>query len=239
MNGTLSPCAGTVGATSLGHMNQIPRSTLVPAALLAGLCPLVGNSIYEDTTGSGVKILAEAAASQPVAAKISIVLYLVGFIALIVVLGVMAAAIARRTPALSGIVAVGGAAAVAIKLAEAQTGMALRETADAVDPGTAEALVAIDEAGFAVYGFLLALALGAAGLGLLRSGLVPAWLGWWAAVMGGLGVLTATVGIVVPDAYVPIPFLLLLVWLIALGIAGARRPFPQAAGPPAVVPATQ
>ena len=156
-------------------MNQIPRSTLVPTALLAGLCPLVANSIYEDTTGNGAKILAEAAAGQPVAAKISVLLFLVGFVALIVVLGVLAAAIARRTPALSGIVAVAGAAAVAIKLSEAQTGMALRQTTEGLDPGTAEALVAIDEAGFAVHGFLLALALGAAGLGLLRSG-----------VMGGL-----------------------------------------------------
>lgn len=208
-------------------MNQIPRSTFVPAALLAGLCPLAANSVYEDTAGSGAEILVEAAAAQPVAATISVVLFLVGFLALIVVLGVLAAAIARRTPALSGIVVVAGAAAVAIKLAEAQTGIALRETAGALDPGTAEALVAIDAAGFAVYGFLLALALGAAGLGLLRSGATAAWLGWWATVMGGLGVLTAAVGIVVPDAYVPIPFVLLLVWLIALGIAGARRPFPQ------------
>ena len=105
--------------------------------------------------------------------------------------------------------------------------MALRQTADVLDPGTAEALVAIDDAGFVVHGFLLALALGAAGLGLLRSGAMAAWLGWWATVMGGLGLATVAIGIVVPDAYAPIPFLLLLVWLIALGIAGARRPFPQ------------
>lgn len=212
-------------------MNQIPRSTLVPAALLAGLCPLVANSIQEDATGSGAKILAEATAGQSVAERISVALFLVGFVALIVVLGVLAAAIARRTPALAGIAAVAGSAAVAIKLAEVQTGIALRETAAALDPGTAQALVVMDEAGFAVYGFLLALALGAVGLGLLRAGATAAWLGWWAMVMGGLGVLTAAVGIVFPDAYVPIPFALLLVWLVALGIDGARRPFPQAATP--------
>ena len=210
-------------------MDQISRSTFVPAAFLAGLCPLAANSVYQDDAGSGVQILAAAGVGQPVAAMVSNVLFLVGFVALIVVLGVLAAAIARSSPALSGIVTVGGAASVAIKLSEAQTGMALRETAGVLDPGTAEALVAIDEAGFAVYGFLLALSLGAAGLGILRSGAMAAWLGWWATVMGGLGVLTAAVGIVFPDAYVPLPFVLLLVWLIALGIAGARRPFPQSA----------
>lgn len=214
-------------------MNQIPRSTFVPAAFLAGLCPLAANSIYEDEAGSGERILAAAGAGQPVAAMISNVLFLVSFVALIVVLGVLAAAIARSSPALSGILAVAGAASVAIKLSEAQTGMALRETAGVLDPGTAEALVAIDEAGFAVYGFLLSLALGAAGLGLLRSGAMAAWLGWWATVMGGLGVLTAAVGIVIPDAYVPLPFVLLLVWLITIGITGVRRPFPQAEAPAA------
>lgn len=219
-------------------MDQLPRSTLVPAALLAGLCPLVANSIHEDATGSGESIVAEAAAGQSVAASISILLFLLGFIALIVVLGVLAAAIARRTPALSGIVAVAGAAAVAIKLAEAQTGIALRETADVLDAGTAEALVAIDEAGFTLHGFLLGLALCAAGLGLLRSGVMAVWLGWWATVMGGLGVLSAAVGIVAPTAYVPIPYLLMLVWLIALGITGARRPFRQPLAP-AAVPVTQ
>ena len=48
-------------------MNQISRSTLVPAALLAGLCPLVANSIHEDASGSGAEILAEAAAAPSVA----------------------------------------------------------------------------------------------------------------------------------------------------------------------------
>ncbi len=219
-------------------MNQISRSTLVPAALLAGLCPLVANSLHEDTTGNGRKILSESASGQPLAANISIVLFMVGFAALIVVLGVLAAAIARRTPVLSGIVVVAGAAAVAIKIAEAQTGMALRDTADVLDAGSAEALVALDDAGFVVHGFLLSLALGAAGLGLLRAGLMASWLCWWATVMGGLGVLTATLGIVSPDTYVPIPFLLLLVWLIAVGIAGARSPFGQPVAP-AAVPATQ
>ena len=223
---------------SLGRMNQIPRSILVPAALIAGLSPLVANSIHEDTANTGATILAEAAANQSVAAQISLALFLAGFAALIVVLAVIAAAIARRTPVLSGVVVVAGAVAVAIKLAEAQTGIALRQTADVLDPGTAEALVAIDEAGFALYGFLLALALGAAGLGLLRSGVVAAWLGWWATVAGGLGVATATIGLVFPDAYVPIPFMLLLVWLIALGMAGARRPFPHVAEL-AAVPAAQ
>jgi hypothetical protein len=227
--GTPDPCAGTRPISTLSRMTRIPRSVLVPAAILAGVCPLAANSLHEDSVGDGERILTEAATGLPVTAAVSVVLFLVGFLALIVVLGVLAAAIAPRTPHLAGVVAIAGAAAVAIKLAEAQTGMALRQAADVVDPGTAQVLVGTDEAGFVVHGFLISLALGAAALGLLRSGAVPAWLAWWGVVMGGLGVLAATVGILLPSAYVPIPYLLLLVWLVALGIVGARRPLAEQA----------
>ena len=208
-------------------MNRIPRTVLVPSAILAGLCPLVANTLHEDAVGSGEQIIAEAAAGPTAAERGSVALFLLGFAALIVVLAALAAAIATRVPALAGVVAIAGAAAVAIKLAEAQTGMALREAADVVDPGTAEVLVGMDDAGFVVHGFLMSLALGAAALGLLRSGVAPAWLLWWGIVMGGLGVLTAMVGIVWAPNYVPIPFLLLLVWLVAVGIVGARRPLAE------------
>jgi hypothetical protein len=219
-------------------MNRIPRTVLVPAAILAGVCPLVANSLHEDSVGDGRQILAEAAAAHPVAAQLSVALFMIGFAALVVVLAVLAAAVAPRTPYLAGVVAIAGSAAVAIKLAEAQTGLALRDAADVVDPGTAEVLVGMDEAGFTVHGFLVSLAFGAAALGLLRSGLVPAWLAWWGVVMGGLGVLTATVGIVWPPNYVPVPYLLLLVWLVALGIAAVRRPLTETA-PQVAVPTAQ
>ena len=208
----------------------------MPAAILAGLCPLVANSLYEDAVGDGDQI---SSPRPPPGcrwrAQVSVVLFLLGFVALIVVLATLSAAIARRTPTLAGVAAIAGAAAVAVKMAEAQTGIALRDAVEVVDPGTAEVLVGMDEAGFTVFGFLISLALGAAALGLLRSGLVPVWLGWWGAVMGGLGVLTAGIGIVAPPHYVPIPFLLLLLWMVALGIVGARRPLVDSAPEVAVV----
>lgn len=205
-------------------MNQLPRTALVPAALLAGVCPLVANTIHEDAATDGARIVSEAGAAVTASARISIALFLVGFAALLVVIGVLVAALARRTPELAAVVGVAGAAAVAIKLSEAQTGFAMREQADVLEPATAALLVGIDDAGVVVYGFLLSIALGAAGVGLLRSRLVPAWLGWWAAVAGGLGVLAAGAGLVSPPNYAPIPFLLLLVWLVALGLTVARRP---------------
>jgi hypothetical protein len=211
----------------------IPRSVLVPSAILAGLCPLVANTVHEDVTGDGEQILADAAAGLTAAAQASVALHLVGFAALVVVLATLAAAIVARTPILAGVAAIAGSASIAVKLAEAQTGMALRDTADTVDPGTAEVLLAMDEAGFAVYGFLVTLALGTAALGLQRSGMIPSWLAWWGVVAGGLGVITATIGIVWAPHYVPLPFVLLLLWLVALGIVGVRRPLPDSTPVPA------
>jgi hypothetical protein len=210
--------------STLIRMNFLPRTVLVPSALLAGICPLVANTVHEDTAGDGGQILTEAARGPSAAESVSVALFMVGFAALVVVLATLSAAIAARAPVPAGVVAIAGAASVATKLLEAQTGIALREAADVVDPGTAELVLGIEEAGFTVHGFLLSLALGAAALGLLRSRVLPSWLAWWGVVAGGLGVLTATIGIIWPTSYVPLPYLLLLVWLVALGIVGVRRP---------------
>lgn len=204
--------------------DAVPRAALAVSALLAGLCPLLANSLEEGPEPAGTAVLASAAAGLTTAGRASLALFLVAFAALVVALACLATLISSRSPVLAGVVAVAGAAAIAVKLAEAQTGMALRASAEVVDPGTASVLTGIDEAGFVVYGFLFSLALGAASLGLLRSGSVPRWHAWWGVVAGALGVLTAAIGVVWAPNYVPIPFLLLLVWLVALGILAVRRP---------------
>lgn len=200
------------------------RPALAASALLAGLCPLVADSVYEDEAGSGSEILAVASDGPPAAAYVANGLFLVGFVALMTALGLLAVAIGRRSPVAAVVAAVAGSAAVAVKLSEVTTGMALRQQPDALDAGTAEFLVAVDDAGFVLYGFLLSVSFAAVGVGLLRAEGVPRWLAWWPLVVGTLGVPTAAVGILVVGAYVPVPFLLLLVWLVVLGIVVVRRP---------------
>lgn len=200
------------------------RPALVASALLAGLCPLVANTLYEDEVGSGDEILAAAGSAMPIMAYVAYGLFLIGFAALIVVLGLLIGELGRRSPATGAVIGIAGAAAIAIKLIEVTTGMALRQHPDAIDAGTAVVLVATDEAGFVVYGFLLSVAFTAVGIGLVRSRLAPGWLAWWPAAAGGLGVVTSMIGILSVGNYVPVPFLLLLLWMVALGIAAARSP---------------
>jgi uncharacterized membrane protein HdeD (DUF308 family) len=96
---------------------------------------------------------------------------------------------------------------------------------DRLDPTTAEALISMNDQSFVVSGFLMSVAFLAAGVGLLATEF-PRWLAWWATVAGGLGVVAGVVGVVRPDAYVPIPFLFLLVWMIAVALASVMRPDP-------------
>jgi hypothetical protein len=211
--------------------HTLNRRILVPSALLAGLGPLIGNGLYEGPTGSGDLLLAELREPLTLKAYAAIGLELLGFVALMVFVGVLAAGLARRAPVAAAVTAIAGSAMVAVKLATVTPLLALRlDTAGPDDAGAggvgadvAGVLLGIGDAGFVVSGLLLAVAFTAAGAGLLASGLVPRWLAWWPAVVGVLTVATAGVGVAEPDRYVPVPFLLLLLWMIVLGVATATR----------------
>jgi hypothetical protein len=190
------------------------------SGLLAGLLPLVGNGLYDGGDGSGAAVLAQAEEGLPPIAWVAYPLELVGFGALCVLLGSLVALIWDHAPVAAVTTGIAGAAMVSVKLGTIAPGMALREHHEGVSAATAEVLVAIGDAGFVVSGLLLSVALTAAGVGLLRIDF-PRWLAGWAVGAGGAGTLAGVVGVVAPAAYFPIPFLLLLVWMIAVGLRTA------------------
>lgn len=207
---------------------------LVVSALLASLGPLVGNGLYAGPSSSG---------ELPAIAYAAYTLELVGLAALTVLLAWLVTYLFDRAPVAAVTTAIAGGAMVAVKIGSAAPTMTLHAMADTLDPVTAEALVSMNGQSFVLAGFLMSLAFLAAGVGLLATGF-PRWLSWWAAVAGGLGVVAGTVGVVRPDAYLPIPFLLLLAWMIAVAIATVMRPgSPEPAigrnGAPQRVPATE
>lgn len=193
--------------------------TLIVSALVAGLGPLLGNSLYVGPDG-GESILAEARDGLPVAAHAGLALELVGFIGLLLVFAWLVVFLLDRTPIAAAVAGVAGAAMVAVKVGSAAPLMVVHATPEKLDPMSAEVLISLNDQAFVVSGFLMCLAFTAAGSGLLASDF-PRWLAWWATAAGGLGVVAGLVGIVRPEAYVPIPFLLLLVWLIAVAITAA------------------
>lgn len=199
--------------------DMISRPVLITSAVIAGLGPLVGNGLYAGPDGNRAE-LQRALGDLPPVAYVGYSLELVGFVAMATVFAVLCTWVAHRSPVAAGVSGIAAAAALAVKVGSVTPTMAVAAADDPLDPATVATLVSIGDMAFVIFGFLVAVAFTAAGLGLLQAG-APRWLGWWATVAGGLGVVAAAVGVLEPDAYVFVPFLALLLWLVALGVTEA------------------
>lgn len=202
--------------------------TLVISALLASLGPLVGNGLYAGPGATGASILAEAREGLPGVAHVALTLELLGLAALAVLFAWLVAFLFERSPVAGAATGIAGSAMLAVKVGSAAPMMVVYSMPDTLDPTTAEALVSLNSQSFVVSGFLMSVAFLAAGWGLLATEF-PRWLAWWAAAAGGAGVVAGVAGVLRPDSYVPIPFLLLLFWMVAVALTTATRPGP--AGP--------
>jgi uncharacterized membrane protein YvlD (DUF360 family) len=150
-------------------------------------------------------------------------LELLGFVALTVLFAWLVTYLFRWVPVAAVATGIAGSAMLAVKVGSAAPMMTVYSMPDTLDPLTAEVLMSLNGQSFVVSGFLMSLAFAVAGAGLLATEF-PRWLAWWAAVAGGLGLVAGVVGVVRPEAYVPIPFLLLLVWMIAVALTAVMRP---------------
>ena len=202
-----------------------PRNHIIAlSGLAAGLGPLVGNGIYSGAGSErGEAILQELQDGLPAAGYVSFTLELLGFAALAVFVACLVVRLYAVAPVAAVTTGIAGATMLAVKVGSAAPWMYVIANADDLDPASAEILLGLNDMAFIVSGFLLSVAFTAAGVGLLKTD-TPRFLVWWPVLMGALGVIAGVVGTVNPDAYLPIPFLLLLVWMIAVGIAAAMRP---------------
>ena len=195
---------------------------LIISALLASLGPLVGNGLYAGAGTDGEAILAEARDGLPAVAYVAYTLELLGFAALAVLFAWLVAYLLERAPVAAVTTGIAGSAMLAVKVGSAGPMMVVNSIPEKLDPVTAEALISMNDQSFVVSGFLMCVAFLAAGVGLLSTEF-PRWLSWWATVAGGLGAVAGAIGVVRPEAYVPIPFLLILVWMIAVALATIMR----------------
>ena len=193
---------------------------LITSALLSALGPLVGNGIYAGPTGTDDQVLAAVREGLPTKAYAALSLELIGFTAMVVLFGWLVVFLARKTPVAAAATGIAGAACLAVKLGSAGPIMTAYTLADQLDATTVKMLIDFGDQAFVIDGLFTCIALCAAGVGLLSTD-VPRWLAWWPAVAGALGVVAAIVGMVVPGGYFPLPFVLLLVWMLALAIRSA------------------
>ena len=202
----------------LGGMRRDP--ILITTALLSALGPLIGNGIWAGPTGTDNEVLAAVRDGVPTRGYIGLALELIGFTAMVVLFAWLVVFLARRAPVAAVATGIAGCAALAVKVGSAAPAMTAYSLADKLDASTVKMLMDLNGESFVIDGFFTGIALCAAGVGLLRTD-VPRWLAWWPAVAGALAVVTAAVGIIKPSAYFPLPFVLLLVWMIALAIRSA------------------
>jgi hypothetical protein len=121
---------------------------------------------------------------------------------------------ARTQPSLTATVAVVGAGIVGVAASiDAMLEFALAEAAEDLDPAAAQAIQGIWDNDFIPFALGTALAFLATGIGLVKSGILPKWLGW---VAVALGVLAIT-----PVGFFAAPVAAL--WIVVVSIMLAMR----------------
>jgi len=116
-----------------------------------------------------------------------------------------------------------GLASLAVKVGSAAPIAAALYRRDDIDATTARTLVDLNGAAFLIDGLLVAVFVLAAGLSALSSRALSRWACWSAVVLGVTGLVTPIVGIEDMDRYLPIPFLLSLIWILVVGATLAVR----------------
>jgi hypothetical protein len=106
----------------------------------------------------------------------------------------------------------------AVRFAAQPPRMVAAYRGDALSPELARTLEDLNGMGFVMSGLLLGLYCAAAGHVVLRHSGLPRWLGWSGAVTGWLALVAGVVGMVDPDLYLPVPFLVGLLWTAAVSV---------------------
>lgn len=195
------------------------------------LAILIGNSLVE--TGSsgaedGPGVLADLQRDTSAVQDVGLVLEVLGFAAFLVFLGALHRTL-RRAEGPDGWLAAtafgAGIATVAVKVGSVAPVMAAGARSDELTPDLARTLNDLGGAAFVISGYTSGIFVAAAAAAALATRVLPRWLAISGVVIGLLTVAAGTAGIVYPGGYVPVPFLLGLLWvLVTSGLLTLRRP---------------
>jgi hypothetical protein len=114
--------------------------------------------------------------------------------------------------------------AIAVKLVGDAPLLAARRAGEGLDPQLARALQDTYDASFGLHFFPLAVLLAAFAIVAIRSGGLPRWLGWAAAVISVALIAGAAVGSAnLESEWAGLPFLLFLLWTLVTSVVLIRR----------------
>lgn len=221
---------GPAAAAPRHDPSRLRRADRAGAATGAAFvaCILAGNSMTESVVGTddspagtAADLAAQAASGV---ARTGLALELVGLL----LLGWFAATVAvlgwrRSGPSALPVVAVGaGLLVAAVKLASAAPYLAAL-TGDGLSDEVRHALIETNGAAFVLTWLPYAVLVGGTADVLLRAGLVGRVLAGLGLALSGLGLAAALIGFTSPATAVPIPFLLSLLWTLAVSVRVATR----------------
>ena len=215
---TVSTSTPTASPTRPGRRNP---AALSGAGFVAAV--LVGNTLTESAGGRGALGELAAWAASPTAAA-GLVAELVGFVLLLGFVPLLARSGRGDSAAVA---AVAGGVAAAVKLGSGALLLGALHGRDDLDESAASALLAANGAAFVLFWIGFGLFVAAAARGLAAAGAVGRTLAVGGQVLGSLTVVAGVAGAVVPALAVPIPFLLTLVWTVAVSLrlaVGTSRP---------------
>lgn len=192
------------------------------------VCILAGNSMTESVVGTDESPVGTAAdlAAQAASgmARVGLAAELVGLLLLVWFAATVAALGWRRSGASTFpvLVATAGALVAAVKLGSAAPYLAAL-TADGLSAEIRHALVETNGAAFVLTWLPYAVLVGSTAVVLLRAGLVGRVLAGSGLALAGLGLVAALAGFTSPATAVPVPFLLSLLWTLAVSLRVAAR----------------
>ncbi len=188
------------------------------------LAILIGNAMYEaGKTGAvdGPGLLAGLQRPTSAVQTVGLVLEVLGFAAFVVFLGALYR-ILRRAEGVADWLAPtalgAGLVTVAVKIGSLGPAMAAQRRLDELTPDLARTLHDLADADFVVSGYTSGIFVAAAGAATLATRVLPRWLAIIGVVVGALTVAAGTAGIVDPAGYVPVPFLLGLLWTLVTSV---------------------
>lgn len=191
---------------------------------------LVGNQLgsggSQDPHPSGATDLAGFAGHATLMEQVGFRMEIAGFITFMFFLGWMRHRVQQRGGAgawLSDVAAVAGVVTLAVKLGSAAPVLTGQLDHDELSPTLARVLSDLNGAAFVVTFLPYGAFLFAFGLAILASGFLGRVAGWSGVVLGGLTLLAPLVSGVDPVGTNVLPFLLGLLWLLAVAVRLAWR----------------
>lgn len=196
---------------------------------------VVGNAINvagTDQSGhaSGRRVLKDAGhQASSGAATFGLLLEFIGFAAFIAFLGYLAGTLRRRTMRnhaghVGPTAVLAGATMLAVKLASAAPGGALRADYEHISPALAQVLNDMGSTLFVVSWLPFGLFIGAAAVALRRAMLVGRPTTYVGVALGAVAFVLAAAGVTDPAAANPLAFMLGLLWILVVSVRLAVRP---------------